>query len=111
MLSQAAIVKFLTPVMLNLPKIPIILVQDFSLNPPITTHYIHRDNEISLFDAEVTRNRLSEHPGRGRVQYVVDPNTRRTGKFQVPSANFPITTPTSLSPLPQNPYLIPELTP
>jgi hypothetical protein len=64
-----------------LPQIPIILVQNYDFEPPITTYYLHRNNEIHLKDFNITNEKLATHPGRGKLAYVVDPETRKTRKW------------------------------
>lgn len=47
---------------------PIILVSDFSEDPPTTTKYINGANELDFQAVYCNVNQLCDHPGRGRYE-------------------------------------------
>jgi hypothetical protein len=72
---------FLSPNMSVQRRLPKILVTRYDLNPPETSYYLHRDNEINLEEAIATISSLATHPGRGKVEFKLDVDTGRTGEY------------------------------
>jgi hypothetical protein len=52
-------------------RTPIILIQDFSESPPLTTSYMHGDNEIDFGTVYKHIRTLHTHKGHGKLVYAV----------------------------------------
>lgn len=62
---------FLVPsTMTDWRYMPVILVSDFEENPPVTTRYTLRNNELDFEKVYVKVNQLCDHTGRGRLEAV-----------------------------------------
>lgn len=72
------------------PSVPVIMVQDWAMDPPLAKLYVNGDTELELAKVYVLASNLLKHPGRGKIdysRYTAGP-TGRPSKHLLPLRNF-----------------------
>jgi hypothetical protein len=66
--------------------VPVIRVEDWAEDPPLTVKYISGENELDMETVYAKIKRLTDHPGRGRLEIFLEAGTR--GKYLLTSIPF-----------------------